>query len=81
MRVDFEVCWERLQLTLFISAVGGFFMVFARCHSDLSFSSSSALPVLKCCVIAQLFWGIRKSCGYGRALSVVERSDSLLSDQ
>ena len=56
-------------------------MVFARCHSDLSFSSSSALPVLKCCVIAQLFWGIRKSCGYGRALSVVERSDSLLSDQ
>lgn len=56
-------------------------MVFARCHSDLSFSSSSALPVLKCCVIAQLFLGIRKSCGSGRALSVVERSDSLLSDQ
>lgn len=56
-------------------------MVFARCHSDLGFSSSLALPVLRCCVIAQLFWGIRKSCGYGRALSVVERSDSLLLDQ
>jgi len=48
-------------------------MVSARCHSDLSFGSSSALPVLKCCVIAQLFWGIRKLCGYGRAPSVVEK--------